>query len=119
MSGNAFAGRNRTVFTGCVLEGADHRRSHGNDSSPFCPGTADEGGGGIGNSVRLIERQLPIELRIARRGDSGGMGEGCKRDAPAASRRDQLPVEDKARGRRLERHRWTSYARPNIPQRER
>jgi hypothetical protein len=50
--------------------------------------------------IRLIEREEIVELRVAGRGNAGGMGQRRKDDAAGAHRDNAPPVERKTRGRR-------------------
>jgi hypothetical protein len=84
VAGNASSATNRAVLAGRILEGPDHRRSDGNDPPAACARTADERGRGVRDPVWLIEGQPSVELRIARGGNAGSMGERREWHTPAA-----------------------------------
>ncbi len=50
-----------------------------------------------GMSVRLVERQQPIELGVARRRNACGEGQRGKRRSASTERADHRPIEDEAR----------------------
>jgi len=69
--------------------------------------------------VRLVEREEIVEIRVAGRGNAGGMGQRRKNDATGAHRDNAPPVDRKTGGRRLEGDGRAGDWRPYVPEGER
>ena len=72
-----------------------------------------------GDAVGLVEGEPPVERRIARRGDSGGMRERGDTDAAPPPGGERAPVERKPRRGRLEGDRVGGDPRPDVPESQR
>src|SRR5579883_121751 len=116
---DAVAGANDAARIGGGLERAHDARADRDDATLFRFGARDRRRGPRRDSVRLVERQAPIERGIAGRGKARRMAERGEADAALAPSGEHRPVERISRGRRFEGDRRGGDARPDVPKRER
>src|SRR5689334_5716203 len=83
------------------LESADDSGPNCDNAATAVARRADRHGGRRWDRIRLVEREEIVELRIAGRGNAGGVGQRRKDDVAGAHCDNALPVERKTGGRRL------------------
>ena len=101
-----------------VLERARDRRAERDDATAAPLRCSDRGDGRRRHAVGLVERQACIELGVAGRRQSGGVGQRREADAACCQAVEQVPVEHESGRRRLERSGYRSDPRPDVPERE-
>src|SRR6516164_345785 len=72
----AIACTNVTAGNGTVLERAHDGCADGDDASAAGAGAVNGTSGGLGNTVRLVERKVPVQLLISGRRNAGRVRDG-------------------------------------------
>ena len=113
---DALAGRDRSINRGAVFQRAHHGRADRDDAPVFAQGERDGLFGRDRNAIRLIQRQLSIEVGIAGGRNPRRVSQRRELDAALFELREHLPIERKSRRRRLVSDWRTGNRSPRIPQ---